>query len=107
LITTLITALSEQRDHLRAAAIVADVRLPETGSDAIRATLEHSERIALTVLLPYKPRRFGRTIDYGDLQTGAAAAFHLAELSYFRRRFSRAVAAWPSTGSSRNDSNTS
>lgn len=75
LITTLTAALSEDRDHLRAAAIVADVRLRELGSDAVRVTLEHSERIALTILLPYKPRRFGRGIDYGDLQTGAAAAF--------------------------------
>lgn len=75
LITTLIATLSEDRDHLRAAAIVADVRLPELDSDAIRVTLEHSERIALSVLLPYKTRRFGRAIDYGDLQTEAAASF--------------------------------
>jgi hypothetical protein len=75
LITTLIAALSEDRNDLRAAAIVADVRLPETSSDAIRVTLEHAERIALTVLLPYRPRRFGRGVDYGDLQTGTAAAF--------------------------------
>lgn len=75
LITTLIAALSDKRDRLGAAAIVADVRLPETGSDAIRVTLEHSERIALTALLPYKTRRFGRAIDYGDLQSGAADAF--------------------------------
>lgn len=74
LITALIAALSDDRDHLRAAAIVADVRLPELGSDAIRVTLEHSEHIALSVLLPYKTRRFGRAIDYGDLQTEAAAS---------------------------------
>lgn len=75
LITTLIATLSDERDSLRAAAIVADVRVPELGSDAVRVTLEHSERVALTVLLPYKPRRFGRGVDYGDLQAGAAAAF--------------------------------
>lgn len=75
LITTLIATLSEQRDHLRGAAIVADVRVPEGGSDAVRVTLEHSERVALTVLLPYRPRRFGRGVDYGDLQAGTAAAF--------------------------------
>jgi transcriptional regulator with XRE-family HTH domain len=74
LITTLIAALSDDRDHLRAAAIVADVRLPELGSDAIRVTLEHSEHIALSVLLPYKTRHFGRAIDSGDLQTEAAAS---------------------------------
>lgn len=75
LITALIAALSDDRDQLRAAAIVADVRLPETGGDAVRVTFEHSERIALTVLLPYKTKRFGRGIDYGGLQTEAAAAF--------------------------------
>ncbi len=75
LITTLVATLSDDRDHLRATAIVADVQLPELGSDAIRVTLEHSERVALTVLMPYRPRRFGRGIDYGDLQVGTAAAF--------------------------------
>ena len=53
---------------------MADVRVPELGSDAVRVTLEHAERVALTVLLPYKARRFGRGVDYGDLQAGAAAA---------------------------------
>lgn len=75
LITTLIGSLAGQRDQLRGAAIVAGVRVPETGSDAVRVTLEHSEQAALTVLLPYRPRRFGRGVDYGDLQAAAAAAF--------------------------------
>lgn len=75
LITTLIATLSDERDSLRAAAIVADVRVAELSSDAVRVTLEHAERVALTVLLPYKRRRFGRSVDYGDLQAGAAAAF--------------------------------
>lgn len=75
LITTLIATLSDERDSLRAAAIVADVRLPEANSDAVRVTLEHSEHVALTILLPYKTKRFGRGVDYGDLQAGAAAAF--------------------------------
>lgn len=75
LITTLIAALSDDRGNLRAAAIVADVRIAELGSDAIRVTLEHAESVALTVLLPYRTRRFGSGIDYGDLQAAAAAAF--------------------------------
>jgi hypothetical protein len=74
-ITTLIDTLTEQRSRLRAAAIVADVRVPENGNDAVRVTLEHSEQVAMTVLLPYRPRRFGRGVDYGDLQGGTAAAF--------------------------------
>ena len=75
LIMTLLSALTGQRDQLRSAAIVADIRVPETGGDAIRVTLEHTEQVALTVLLPYRSRRFGRSVDYGDLQAGAAAAF--------------------------------
>lgn len=75
LITSLIAGLSDERGRLRGAAIVADVRVPELDSDAVRVTLEHSERVALTVLLPYRTRRFGRRVDYGDLQAGAAAAF--------------------------------
>ena len=75
LIGALIAALAEERDQLRGAAIVADVRVRELGSDAIRVNLEHSENVALTILLPYRPRRFGRGIAYGDLQAGPAAAF--------------------------------
>ncbi len=74
LVTTLVSALSAQRDELRAAAIVADVRVPELGNDAVRVTLEHSERVALTVLLPYRRRRRGRGVDYGDLRAGSASA---------------------------------
>lgn len=75
LITTLIANLGDQRDELRAVAIVADVRLPELGSDAVRVTLEHADGVALAVALPYRPRRFGRGVDYGDLQAGEASAF--------------------------------
>jgi hypothetical protein len=59
--------LTERRDHLRAVAVIADVRLRE-GSDAIRVELEHTEGAALTVLLPYSKKRFGRGIDYEQLQ---------------------------------------
>ncbi len=75
LITILIAALTEQRDQLRASALIADVHLAELKSDAIRVTLEHSEGIALSVLLPYRPRRLGPGIDYGDLQASEAPSF--------------------------------
>jgi hypothetical protein len=65
------TTLAERRDQLRAAAVVADVRLPDNGSDAIRVELEHTEGPALTVLLPYSKKRFGRGIDYRPIQAGA------------------------------------
>ncbi|WP_385925913.1 hypothetical protein [Tenggerimyces flavus] len=75
LITTLIASLSVQRDHLRAVAIVADVRLSDQGTDGIRVTLEHAEGVALSVVLPYRVRRLGRGINYGDLQASEAVAF--------------------------------
>ena len=62
--------LAERRDQLRAAAVIADVRLP-SGEDAIRVELEHTEGPALTILLPYSRKRFGRGIEYGQLQAAA------------------------------------
>lgn len=53
---------------LRAAALVADVRVGE--SDAARVELEHRDGQAICVLLPYKRRRLRRGVDYGEL--GAA-----------------------------------
>ncbi len=64
------TTLAERRDQLRAAAVIADVRLREGGA-VIRVELEHTEGPVLTVLLPYSKKRFGRDIDYGPLQAGA------------------------------------
>lgn len=69
-ITACRTTLAERRDQLRAAAIVADVRLTD-GGDAIQAELEHTEGPALTILLPYSKKRFGRGIDYGQLRAAA------------------------------------
>ena len=64
------TTLAERRDQLRAAAVIADVRLSD-GGDAIRVELEHTEGPALTILLPYSRRRFGHGIDYGQVQAAA------------------------------------
>ncbi len=50
------TTLAERRDQLRAAAVVE---------------LEHAEGPALTILLPYSKKWFGRGIDYGTLQAAA------------------------------------
>jgi hypothetical protein len=73
LITACRATLTERRDQLRAAAVVADIRMPEGGGDAIRVELEHAEGVALTVLLPYARKRFGKAIDYGQLSAGASA----------------------------------
>ncbi|MCP4305630.1 MAG: hypothetical protein GY788_12265 [bacterium] len=69
-ITACRITLTERRDQLRAAAVVADVCLPG-GGDAVRVELEHTEGPALTVLLPYARKRFGRGIDFGELQAAA------------------------------------
>lgn len=65
------TTLAERRDQLRAAAVVADVRLPD--GDAVQVELEHTEGPALTIQLPYSKKRFGRGIDYGQLRAAAGA----------------------------------
>ena len=64
------TTLAERRDRLRAAAVIADVRLPD-GGDAIRVELEHIEGLALTIFLPYSQKRFGHSFRYGQLQAAA------------------------------------
>jgi hypothetical protein len=66
----LVGGLREQAGDIRAAALVADVRVGE--SDAARVELEHRDGQAICVLLPYKRRRLRRGVDYGEL--GAAPA---------------------------------
>lgn len=71
-IAACVAALMEQRQHIQATAIVADVTIPS--GDAIRIDLEHAERLALTVLVPYAKRHGGGTINYdpGQVQAGPA-----------------------------------
>lgn len=66
---TLVKGLRAQRDELRAAAMVSDVRLSD--SDAVRVEVEHREGQALVVLLPYKRKRLRRGIEYGELVAGS------------------------------------
>lgn len=47
-------AIAARRKEIRAAAVVTDVSLPETGGDAIDVQLEHAEGTALSVLEPYR-----------------------------------------------------
>ena len=76
-IAATIARLINQRDHIRACAIVADVRLTDvadvrlTERDAIRVDLEHAEGHALTILLPYAKKRLGRKIRFGQLRAQA------------------------------------
>lgn len=66
-----IAALTNKRGQIRAGAVVADVRLSDQGSDAIRVDLEHAEGHALTVLLPYTKKKLRRGIDYGQIRAQA------------------------------------
>ncbi len=63
-------ALAAARDELRAAAVVADVRVSE-GGDAIQVEVEHAEGIAITILQPYTKKRFGRGVQFGELEASA------------------------------------
>jgi hypothetical protein len=69
-LTACVTALLSRQHTLRAAAIVADVRIPDLGSDAIEVSLEHAEGQALRVHLPYTKQ--GTGIDYGPIRASAA-----------------------------------
>ena len=63
---TLIQALRAEGDAIRAAAVVSDVRLSD--SDAVRVELEHTEGEAIVVLLPYRKKKLGRGIEYGEFR---------------------------------------
>jgi hypothetical protein len=67
----LVEGLRAERDTLRAAALVSDVRLAD--SDAIRVEVEHMEGQALTVLLPYLKKRLRRGIEFGGITAGEGA----------------------------------
>src|SRR5690606_15881641 len=62
--------LQLQRDGLRATAVVADVRLPD--SDAVRVELEHRDGHAITVFLPYRTGQEG--LEVGELVAVEGAA---------------------------------
>lgn len=69
-ISTLLGGFRQTRADLRAVATCSDVRL--TDSDAVRVELEHRDGHAMAVLMPYKKKRFGRGVEYGELRAGAA-----------------------------------
>ncbi len=63
--------LRSERNALRAVALTSDVRIAD--SDAIRVDLEHSEGIAISVLLRYRHRN-GSGIEYGALSADPGRA---------------------------------
>jgi hypothetical protein len=75
IITRLIVVLTDQREELRAAAVVADARIRERSRDAVRVTLEHREGQAMNVLLPYRKRLFQAGIEYYPLEVIPAGTY--------------------------------
>jgi hypothetical protein len=61
IIASCLTQLASSQHAMRAAAIIADVRLPDHGGEAIEVSLEHAEGQALRVLLPYARQRIAVT----------------------------------------------
>jgi hypothetical protein len=68
LLRLLIEGARNQSGEIRAAAFVADVKLPDEPTDAIRVELEHREGIALAVLVPYVAHTMGGGITYQPLR---------------------------------------
>ena len=64
----LVEGLRAERDTLRAAAVVSDVR--RSDSDAVRVELEHEEGHAIVVFLPYQKKRLRRGVEYGQIAAG-------------------------------------
>jgi hypothetical protein len=64
----LVEGLRAERDTLRAAAVVSDVR--RSDSDAVRVELEHEEGHAIVVFLPYQKKRLRRGVEYGQITAG-------------------------------------
>lgn len=61
----LVNSVRPAADRLRAVALVSDVLID--GNDAIRVEVEHRDGIALAVLQPYRKKRLGRGVEYGNL----------------------------------------
>jgi hypothetical protein len=64
-----ISALTDKRDQIQAAAVVADVRTAD--GDAIKVDLEHVDGQALSVLLPYRKANAGQPVEYGQIRAQA------------------------------------
>jgi hypothetical protein len=68
-IDTVVAGTRENRAKFRAFGLAADVRA--NGSDAIRIEVETADGAALTILIPYKKKRLGRGIEYGNMSVAA------------------------------------
>jgi hypothetical protein len=67
-LAVLYEGLRTKAEENRAAAVVADVRLRDEGTDAIQVEVEHHEGIALKLFLPYRKKRFGGKLETGEMR---------------------------------------
>ncbi len=86
IVASCMAQLAARQHAIRAAAIIADVRLPDHGGDAIEVSLEHAEGQMLRVLLPYARRH--KAITYGQIRASVGT----------RRIWSH---SWPATNVTR------
>jgi hypothetical protein len=69
---TLYDGLRSSAADIRGAAVVTDIRLRDTGEDAIYVEIEHREGVVLGIALPYTKGRSGRGTTYGEMRGIAA-----------------------------------
>ena len=62
----LVEAARSDRARLEAVALVSDVTTVGEG-DAVRVQLEHREGVALEIVVPYRRRRFGGKVGFGEM----------------------------------------
>lgn len=54
MVADLFQALTQQREHNRAAAVVCDIHLPDDATDAIHVMAEHSTGVTVSAVRPYR-----------------------------------------------------
>lgn len=62
----LVEAARSDRARLEAVALVSDVTTVGEG-DAVRVQLEHREGVVLEIVVPYRRRRFGGKVTFGEM----------------------------------------
>jgi hypothetical protein len=71
IVASCVAQLASRQHAIRAAAIIADVRVPDHGGNAIEVSLERTEGQALRVLLPHTRRR--KAITNGQIRASAGS----------------------------------
>ena len=73
MVADLFEALSQQREHNRAAAVVCDIHLPDDATDAIHVMAEHSTGVSVSAVRPYRQAPSGWEFGNPFLEAGEIA----------------------------------